>query len=31
MEDTDVEVGIGVRETSIRGEGVDRWAVGGFS
>ena len=30
-EDTDVEVGVGVREKSTRGEGVDRWAVREFS
>ena len=29
-EDTDVEVGVGVRETSIRGKGVDGWAVRRF-
>ena len=27
-EDTDVEEEVGVRKTGIRGEGVDRWAVG---
>ena len=28
-EDTDIGggIGVGVRETGIRGEGVDRWAV----
>ena len=30
-QNTDVEVGVSVRETGIRGKGVDRWAVRGFS